>query len=518
MSPTNVDYLKPRGNKTPLIKVGECGVLAGCEESSGKWFVHAGMMKEALGYSKKSNVGQLTRHAGSDQLRQRTTDAHPSSMWMSLETLQTMAAGDRILPERSRLIRELVDVLLFGDERGDVQPPDLTAGDDAVIEVAPPPVEQLHTLGFGGKPVRVFVDSDNDLMVVAQDVCRAIGLEHTGRAIQNVPERKRGVRKVHTPGGEQEMIVITEGAMYTLLSRSHRPEAEQFVEWVEQVLTSIRKHGFYVAPGAEKALPAAEPAQNDLFVQAVTTLANLDAAYKQTTEAITNRLGLAEARMQQLEQRPVTAPQMSEDQARRLVQEQLDIKTKTRDHTRGPYYGAPIPMEYRGWFLPTGIAEKIETPEELRNFLPVGEKYKTLGPRDVLRLMAWYGVLDYDALAPKGTLKWSPKGKLAARENVHYAIVNQCVGHHKSDNSPVYNELLLFSPTYAQQVIAFFTKKVKPRELIRRMICSWPSKYRRKDMDEFLSPEEADKYWAMKQSGVDPITVDPTADEENGSE
>ena len=50
-----------------------------------------------------------------------------------------------------------------------------------------------------------------------------------------------------TPGGKQEIIVINESGLYSLMLSSKLPNAKKFKRWVtSEVLPSIRKHGAYM--------------------------------------------------------------------------------------------------------------------------------------------------------------------------------------------------------------------------------------------------------------------------------
>jgi prophage antirepressor-like protein len=72
--------------------------------------------------------------------------------------------------------------------------------------------------------------------------CRDGGLE----------DDEKGTAIVSTPGGEQEMLTVTEPGLYRLLSKSRKPIAKRFQRWVfHQVLPSIRKTGSYSLPQAE---------------------------------------------------------------------------------------------------------------------------------------------------------------------------------------------------------------------------------------------------------------------------
>lgn len=59
-----------------------------------------------------------------------------------------------------------------------------------------------------------------------------------------------------TPGGSQNITIINESDLYSLILRSRKPEAKAFKKWVtSEVLPSVRKHGAYMNPETlEKAL------------------------------------------------------------------------------------------------------------------------------------------------------------------------------------------------------------------------------------------------------------------------
>lgn len=63
---------------------------------------------------------------------------------------------------------------------------------------------------------------------------------------RNLDEDEKGMQIVHTPSGDQEMIVINESGMYAAVLKSRKPEAKPFRKWVtSKVLPTIRKTGSY---------------------------------------------------------------------------------------------------------------------------------------------------------------------------------------------------------------------------------------------------------------------------------
>ena len=88
---------------------------------------------------------------------------------------------------------------------------------------------------------------DSEPWFVARDVTDALGLDRT--ATRRLDEDEKGVRSMHTQGGEQEVSIITEAGLYSLIMASKKPEAKRFKRWVtHDVLPTIRKHGMYATP------------------------------------------------------------------------------------------------------------------------------------------------------------------------------------------------------------------------------------------------------------------------------
>ena len=107
----------------------------------------------------------------------------------------------------------------------------------------------LQVFNFEQKDVRV-VMKDGEPWFVAKDVCEVLELGNPRQALAtHVEEDEKGVQKMDTPGGEQEMSVINESGLYALVMRSNKPEAKRFRKWVtSDVLPTIRKHGAYMTP------------------------------------------------------------------------------------------------------------------------------------------------------------------------------------------------------------------------------------------------------------------------------
>ena len=107
-----------------------------------------------------------------------------------------------------------------------------------------PPV----SFGFGENKVRVFRDANGEPWFVGKDVARSLDYTTTNmpQLFQAVPDEWKGSNRIATPGGNQEMLTLSEQGLYFFLGRSDKPKALPFQKWLAgEVLPAIRKTGKY---------------------------------------------------------------------------------------------------------------------------------------------------------------------------------------------------------------------------------------------------------------------------------
>lgn len=125
---------------------------------------------------------------------------------------------------------------------------------------------------------------------VGKDVAIALGYGNGKSPINavaiHVDEEDKGVTKIMTPGGTQQITIINESGVYALVFGSKLPKAKEFKRWVtHEVIPAIRKHGGYLTPAkVEEAL-----LNPDVLINLATQLkeerAKLAEANKQIEEA-----------------------------------------------------------------------------------------------------------------------------------------------------------------------------------------------------------------------------------------
>lgn len=106
----------------------------------------------------------------------------------------------------------------------------------------------LQVFNYNDHRVRA-INHRGEVWWALSDVCRILGIQNSRDASKRLDEDEKGVDLIDTPGGVQEMTIINESGLYTLILRSDKPEAKPFRKWVtSEVLPAIRRTGAYSAP------------------------------------------------------------------------------------------------------------------------------------------------------------------------------------------------------------------------------------------------------------------------------
>lgn len=96
------------------------------------------------------------------------------------------------------------------------------------------------------------VTVDGEPWFVGKDVAQALGYGE-GKSLANavanhVDADDKGVTEMMTPGGKQNMVIINESGLYSLILASKLPTAKKFKRWVtSEILPTLRKTGTYTA-------------------------------------------------------------------------------------------------------------------------------------------------------------------------------------------------------------------------------------------------------------------------------
>ena len=99
------------------------------------------------------------------------------------------------------------------------------------------------------------IDQGGEPWFIAADVCRALEIQNNRDALSRLDDDEKGVALIDTPGGQQEMGIVNEPGLYSLVLGSRKPEAKAFKRWItHEVVPAIRKHGAYMTPATVEAV------------------------------------------------------------------------------------------------------------------------------------------------------------------------------------------------------------------------------------------------------------------------
>lgn len=109
---------------------------------------------------------------------------------------------------------------------------------------------QLSTFLFETQAIRTLA-INNEPWFIAKDLCDVINISNYRDAIERLDDDEKGVALTDTLGGKQEMNIVSESGMYTLILRCRDAVKKgsvphRFRKWVTaEVLPEIRKTGAY---------------------------------------------------------------------------------------------------------------------------------------------------------------------------------------------------------------------------------------------------------------------------------
>lgn len=106
--------------------------------------------------------------------------------------------------------------------------------------------QDMVPFSFEGKPVRIKMINGEPWFVLA-DVAEILGYRMASDAGRILDDDEKDTHPMRTPGGMQNVTIISEPGLYRLVMRSDKPEAKRFQKWVvSEVLPAIRRTGSYI--------------------------------------------------------------------------------------------------------------------------------------------------------------------------------------------------------------------------------------------------------------------------------
>lgn len=143
-------------------------------------------------------------------------------------------------------------------------------------------MNELKNFSFEGRQIRVLT-IEGEPWFVGKDVAEVLGYSNSRKAIaDHVDSEDKGVTKCYTLGGTQQIAIINESGLYSLILSSKLPDAKKFKRWVtSEVLPAIRKHGAYMTDQKAAAIVTDKGSLADLLQQAAEQLKRKDIQIEQ---------------------------------------------------------------------------------------------------------------------------------------------------------------------------------------------------------------------------------------------
>lgn len=108
------------------------------------------------------------------------------------------------------------------------------------------PIKVLKQTELLGRQFTVYGTVENPLFK-AKDIATIIEHPNITRMLSLVDDDEKGVNQLLTPGGNQQVWMLTEGGLYEVLMQSRKPIAKQFKKGVKQILHEVRTTGGYIS-------------------------------------------------------------------------------------------------------------------------------------------------------------------------------------------------------------------------------------------------------------------------------
>ena len=136
------------------------------------------------------------------------------------------------------------------------------------------------------------IELNGEPWFVGKDVATALGYAEPTKAVrERVDSEDRGVSKIDTPSGAQEMTIINESGLYSLVLSSKLPSAKKFKRWVtSEVLPALRKHGSY--QGRPKSSAEMFYAQAQINMEVEQRMTELEQANRDVTRKFSETVAL----------------------------------------------------------------------------------------------------------------------------------------------------------------------------------------------------------------------------------
>ena len=140
------------------------------------------------------------------------------------------------------------------------------------------------------------IEKDGEFFFISKEIAEKLGYANSRKAVlDHVDSEDKGVTEWNTLGGVQNVSIINESGLYSLILSSKLPQAKEFKRWVtKDVLPSISKNGGYIRNqenlSKEEILANAVLLANNLIAEKDKVIEDLESKAKYFDELVDNNL------------------------------------------------------------------------------------------------------------------------------------------------------------------------------------------------------------------------------------
>lgn len=98
----------------------------------------------------------------------------------------------------------------------------------------------MKTEEWNGYEIR-FVEKEGEWWAVAKDVAKALEYSKVDSMLRKLKPQQKGTHSMSTLGGKQDLSIISEDGIYKVIFGSKKKEAEDFQDWIYNVLKVLRQ-------------------------------------------------------------------------------------------------------------------------------------------------------------------------------------------------------------------------------------------------------------------------------------
>ncbi|MEG4508482.1 BRO family protein [Microcoleus sp. F6_B4] len=212
---------------------------------------------------------------------------------------------------------------------------------------------ELSIFDFEGQEIRVKgIDSINTPEWVAADIGAILGISQSTLSLRvaKMPESWKGMYSIHTLGGQQQMLTVTEPGLYELIFRSDKPAAQRFRVWVfEEVLPSIRRTGSYSHSTSEQVF---DPQLSQFIELAQSQVDVINEQQKMLAEQ-QKMLAAALASLSKTKAKDKKQPKWTPRGSSHLLEFMREVGLEAQP--QGQIYISDLWQQLQDWYIKTGV-------------------------------------------------------------------------------------------------------------------------------------------------------------------